>query len=935
MAGIALAQAFVGRREHLALLERCYKEAAAGNGCTIGIGGEAGSGKSRLTAEFCRSVAPSGARCAVGQCLEYVRSPFAPLRSALSALAAEEPGLLASSSLSRAALATVMPELAGATAHGDASGADKLDLFNAFAALLQQLGRRRPTVIVVEDLHWADSASLELLQYLAARIAGARVVLIVTFRSEDAKSNQALRSVLAKLARLQRFYRADLAPLSTTEMHDLVFHAAGERVELSGTMLGAICSQAEGNPLYAEELLKTLIESGQLSPERLPNTLREAVLDRFSTLDETSRTILTHAAVLGRRFRPDFLAQIADASLADVLKALKRAVDLSLLIEEHNGAVTFAFRHELTRNAIYSELLLTQSSLLHAKIAEALDAAEPAAHEAELAFHWWQAHEPQRAAIHYQRAGDAALEVFAYRDALVAYDRALRFGKHSGGERAALNLKLASALHQCGFHDRAVGAVESALQFYETAQDPENAAATCLRLAWMLGGYGDSEAALRLTQRALDLVGNDPSSPAYFDAHVQLMYVYSDFRWEPDKFQQHRALAERATGARSAATQAALVGLSAVAAVSLGKTAEALAQAEEAAALALASGDVRAALRFRATLAFDLSEAGEVELADAAAARALELMHAKEIGGLTAMWIVAMFARAKLQRGQLEEARELISQALAADIELPIFRLYVARSGIPLGLVLEDEVLARRCAQKDLIQFALHSSHATAIGAAAAFAENYFAKGRQSEAADLLTDLLAALDRIKAQPGDGGVDDLALAVARFGKDGDLKRARRYLASAANATHVRSTPARLALFDSYAARRKADAAAAMAKADEAAKAFRDIGWPLFEAQALEVLGKPAAALEIYKKFGAAREVKRLDQIVNPVNLRGRKKGELTAREREICGLLVEGKSNKAIAEQLVVSERTVESHVASILTKLQVSSRAEAIAKLRA
>jgi DNA-binding CsgD family transcriptional regulator len=251
-----------------------------------------------------------------------------------------------------------------------------------------------------------------------------------------------------------------------------------------------------------------------------------------------------------------------------------------------------------------------------------------------------------------------------------------------------------------------------------------------------------------------------------------------------------------------------------------------------------------------------------------------------------------------------------------------------------VGLRLELDEMVRRCSHKELIDLMLHSSDPAIVGSAAAFAEAFEAQGKSDAARSLLNGAIERLERSKAQPPPGDVDLLLLAVARHGDDADLPRARTILERIVRDSGVRSTPAFLVLFDAYAARRAGDHKHALARAEEAAAMFAAVGWPLYQAEALELAGRDTQALELYRTCGDVRDARRLDAKLNPVNRRGRTKGELTAREREICGLLTKGKTNKAIAEELVLSERTVESHVSSVLTKMGAASRAELIAKLK-
>ncbi|HME81626.1 MAG TPA: AAA family ATPase [Candidatus Eremiobacteraceae bacterium] len=934
MADSAQTHRLVGRDPQLALLRRLQESAKSGAGSVVLLGGEAGTGKSRLVFEFCAALASAETRYAVGQCLEYVQSPFAPWLAALATLNDADPAVLKASPSVRATLSHLLPELA-ATAVPAEPATDKLRQFNAIVEALRDFGAARPTVVVIEDIHWADSASFELLQHLAANIGDARLLVVATYRNDELKRAQALRPMLAKLARQSAVRRIELPALSASEMHELVFHVLEGRAQLPAATIGAICSRAEGNALFAEELLKSVLESGRLEAPSLPATLSEAVLEHFAALTVVEKKIISHAAVIGRRFQAALLAEIVGLPLEDVTAALKHAVELSLIAEESNGVVFFAFRHELTRQAIYEELLASEARQIHTKIATTLEGHPHDENTAELAYHWWQAHERARAARYNELAADAALKVFAYRDAATALERAIESTSGDDAHRAALNLKLAYALHQCGAEEQAKRAAGEALSFYEASGDRVSAARTCLELARMHGTYGHTDESFALTQHALELVGDDPASPAYFDAHVQMMRLFTEFRWDPQRLAQHMALADAATGARAPETRINFLVLRAVSDAGAGEVDRALEDTRAAAALAAETGDFRSAVRCWGSFGISMLQAGESAQAAAGFDAASEIIRHKGVGGLTAIWIRVASAHAKRVSGDLAGARALLKEALAANVETPGFQMFIASAGIRVGLMLDDDALVTRCARRELVSFALSSGNSRMIGSTAAFAELDAAHGRTDQAASLLRDAIGALENIGAPPGFGDADELCIAAAAYGAIEDLPRARALLQGAARAPEMpRATRANLAFFDAYAANRAGDAATASARALETAELFRTMAWPYHEARALEIAGNPEQALELYARAGAMRDVQRLNAQLNPVNRRGRTKGELTPREREICDLLVQGKTNKAIAEQLVLSERTVESHVSSVLTKMSAATRAELIAKLK-
>lgn len=255
---------------------------------------------------------------------------------------------------------------------------------------------------------------------------------------------------------------------------------------------------------------------------------------------------------------------------------------------------------------------------------------------------------------------------------------------------------------------------------------------------------------------------------------------------------------------------------------------------------------------------------------------------------------------------------------------MPRYQLLLARAGVPIGLLLKDSDLVRRCVRPDLVDLGFQSIELLSV-AAASVAEYYFSEGRAADARALLHRGIVAL--ADARPDE---DDYAflMMVASHGDETDVPLAETVLHRVAEQSEAASTPAYAALFGALRASRRARAAEAASKAAEAAQHFRKLQWPYYEAQALELAGDKSQALVLYRKIGDVADVQRLQTQSAAPNRRGRSQTELTPREREIVALVVTGKSNRAIAETLVISERTVESHVASILAKLNVKTRAE-------
>lgn len=926
-------RSFIGRRTQLDLLLRARDASAAESGSMVLIAGDAGTGKSRLVTQFCDGISSGEMRRAVGHCLEYAQSPFAPIVEAFRGLL-DEPGAPRLSKDVREPLAWLLPELRVGSER--VIERDKLQLLNAMAESLQEVAAENSVTVVIEDLHWADTATLEFLQHVLHSLATSRLLFLVTYRPEEVRHGHLLSSILARLERHPAVLSIELEPLSSTEMNALIYHSLEGRATLPSEVIGAIASQAEGNPLFAEELLRNATQNANVrTAPQLPRTLREAVLERLKVLGNDERELLAEAAVMGRRFRAEFLAAATGTPLERTLSVLRAARDLQLIVEEVTGLNYFSFRHALTREAIYGELLAAEARLLHRRNAIALEASEKSIElTAELAYHWWKAHVPDKAVKYNELAGDQAFRVYAYQDCLVNYERALEMDVQGGAHRASLQRKLAKALHQCGLGMRARQALDAALEYYMSAGDLENAAWTCLSLGRIRSTLADIAGQVQMNERAVTLASPNPLSPALFAARVAMANVYTSYHCDLarafdylDKAEEQFANARPRDVVRFFETRSMVHILQ-------GRPQEGLEDARRATEIAGASGDVHSVIRLWGNVAVTLTDSGEGTLALHAFKEAADIVREKRFGGVTGNWVMVEFAFARLLHGELEKARELVELGLAANIESLRFRVLLARTGIWVGLMLESSELVQRCAQPELIEVAIQSGELKMVEIAAALAEYCQSKGDVETAVDLLHRQIEACEALDLHPPPGNADWL-LATAKYGDAADIPRARMFLARAADSTKVRAMPACVALFDAHAASRAGLQAEMLVNGSRAARLFRDIEWPYHEAQASELANNPKDALEIYQRIGDVRDARRLEAALNPPNRRGRSKNALTSREREISDLVGNGMSNRVIADALVISERTVESHVSAILNKLHLASRAELIAHLKA
>ncbi len=305
-------------------------------------------------------------------------------------------------------------------------------LFEALIGLLRRLSAIQPVLIVVEDVHWADPATRETLAYLIRSLRTEPVVLAMTLRSDELHRRHPALPWLAELERTGRVQRIDLVRLDATETAAMLEAITGELVDPEAA--SRIHRRSDGNPFFIEELL--IAETGHGS-SRLPTTLREILLARLAALGESAREVVGIVAVAGRRIDHDLFAAVAAArgdEAPDVLDdALRGAIASQVLVVDTDmrGAEGYAFRHALLAEVAYDELLPGERRRLHHAYAAALAGQPPpsgasaAAYWAELAHHWANAHEDERAFVASLRAATAAEEAFAFEAALHQLERVL------------------------------------------------------------------------------------------------------------------------------------------------------------------------------------------------------------------------------------------------------------------------------------------------------------------------------------------------------------------------------------------------------------------------------------------------------------------------------------------------------------------------------
>jgi DNA-binding CsgD family transcriptional regulator/tetratricopeptide (TPR) repeat protein len=531
---------FVGRPRELAAL-RSLMPSAEGEGRRVAlVGGEAGSGKSRLVREFAHEAAAEGALVLYGACDAVVRIPYQPIAEALDHLVrASDPGRLRHDLGPRGGeLVRLVPDLPGLVGGlpdpvaGD-QDTERHRLHNAVAELLVNASRRRPILMVLEDAHWADTPTLLLLRHLSRAAADARMLTIATFRDLEADVPAELSATLVDLRRSEGVVPLRLTGLSEGDIGELVQRVAGgdlgpQLPELAAAVHGL----TRGNAFLVIELWRALVETGGLvvecgqarltvDPSALgtPDAVREVVSQRLARLDETTTAVLELAAVVGPEFGTDVLA--GGAGIEDA--ALLGAIDLAL----QNGMVTvlperphgYSFAHELVRRALYDRLPASRRAELHLRAGEALERTSPqptARTLADLAHHFTAAAPlggAARAVDYNLRAADAATTALAFDEAVVALRTALRLGVGDGSRQAEIRLRLGEACYRAGSGTEALEAYRDAADVARELGDGELFAAAAVGFensCWRMAAV--NEGAIPLLTEASTLLSERDSA---------------------------------------------------------------------------------------------------------------------------------------------------------------------------------------------------------------------------------------------------------------------------------------------------------------------------------------------------------------------------------------------------------------------------------------
>ncbi|QFY06523.1 AAA family ATPase [Nonomuraea phyllanthi] len=912
----------VGRSTELSRLVRVLQSAAEGTAGVALVGGDAGIGKTRLVTELVARARERGFHVLVGQCAELGDSlPYLPLADALRGA---EPAVREAAA-AHPMLGQLLPGMDSAPAAG-------LTQQRLFGSLLGLLGDVQPVLFVIEDLHWADRSTRDLLVFLSRMVQAERVCVVGTYRTDDIHRRHPLRAVLAELKRLPTVTGVELGPLASGDMSDYVATLG----EVGAQELGLIVSRADGNPFYAEELFAAVAEG-----DTLPDGLASLLMTRVEVLSEAGQQVLRAAAVAGRRVEDELLRKVAGLPLAEFEEAVREIVSRGLLRIDGYG---YTFRHALLQEAVYTDLLPGERTRLHTAFARLLTS------PAELAYHHLAGHDLAGALSASVEAGRLAERLGApaeahshYNQALALWERVEGAAELAGESREALAFRGAVAAADSGDKHRAIVELRALPPASEVSE----------RLAYYLYEADDQPGAIAAAQAAVESAPDQPALARALATQARTL-IWSSRHHEIEALTERALKTARSCGARDAEVGALLTLATYV------EYRGEIARAHELVHTASAegTGDLAMDLRARfhhARIHFEqglLAQAAEV--ADDGIRMAFETGLKWSTYGTDLRFLRFLIHYVAGEWDQAEAVAAGFGSRVGTlpEAVLSSFALFIE---VARGLPQVEERLSR-------LRPFWHDELAA-----------YMSRGLAAEHALWHGDPATALDHVRAvlEPmEDGYATVLRIAATGLwalaelgtteGADELRARARRSAEAGPTGEPVHLGPEGLA----WALRVEAEWHRVHGRLDvelwrQVVEAF-DFGfvyevararWRL--AEALLAAGDREAAQAEWESARETAEKLRAAPLEGALQAFGRRArfsgaaqragqgagqrdgrpgdGGLTAREVEVLRLVAEGLTNREIAERLFIAQKTVSVHVSNILGKLEVATRTQAAA----
>jgi DNA-binding CsgD family transcriptional regulator len=974
---------FVGRSEEMGRLRAAHAQSLAGCTTTVVIGGEAGVGKTRLVEEFITEAEASGSRVLLGNCVELGAEglPFAPITAVLRHLARDigPEHLLQLLSGSEAELSRLLPTLGPGSPVPTITGTSRARLFEQMLMLLERLAEDSPLVFAIDNLHWADRSTRELLAFLLRNLTNARVLIVLTYRSDALHRAHPLHAFLAELDRLRTVQRVEVNRFTRFEVAEQITGMIGSAP--SASVVDRVHARSDGNAFFVEELIGCSQEARDL-----PDSIRNLLLVRIEQLPEATQRLMRVAAVGGGHVSHALLAAVTGMDDDELTEELRPAIERQVLIASPEG-LGYAFRHSLLGEALSAELLPGERISLHRAYAESLASdprlADAGQNAARIAYHWLAAHDAPRAlAASYQAAHDAS-QLFAFTEQIHLLEKVLELWSavpdaeavlgtdHLGVLEAAIDAAL-----MAGEQERGLALAAVALEEVDRDREPIRAALLLRRRGVLLHDQASRVSGLEPLRQASALVPANPPSSARAKVLNSLGIVLMIASSYADSMQVATEALEtaRAVGDRSSELNA-LITLAVNQAV-LGDVETGLLAFADSAELANALANPDLSLRLAADYSDVLEGLGRHEEAADAARHGLELAYSVGLARTTGAFLLGNLAESLISLGRWDDASELLDQGLeleprgvvalhwlAGDLavargELDAASAHLAQARKSVGATMAEAApqywlpLSHLEASAALMGRRPEEALSIATGALtlAPTGTSRYAWPLVSVAARAAADLAerarALNDYDGREQAETALAGLARAAAGLRQCGSVEPAhastveaeRRRAAGTADravwqvalaAWEIPGQPHRIA----YCAFRAAEAAVREGERGQAAALLR-------RAATLAV-GLRMAPLEREIALLARRarldlETADVPAARNTAAAAGDAAGSapqlgLTAREWEVLRLVAAGRTNRQIAETLYMSAKTASVHVSNILAKLGVANRGEAAA----
>jgi len=956
-----------------------------GQGQVVLLCGEAGIGKSRLVAEAKTYAADHNFLLLQGNCFPADFScPYAPLLDLLRAYATSQLAATITSDLApfTREMYPLLPDLVPLPPDQPLPSSpdpeqEKRRLFAALAQFFLGQARKQAVLLIIEDIHWSDDTSLEFLHYLARRSTTQPLLLLLTYRSDEVRPR--LQHFLAQLDRerlAQELWLAHLTRDDVDAMLRAIFSLPrSARLDLRDP----IYELTEGNPFFVEEVLKSLIAAGDifymngrwdrkpLAELRIPRSVQDALQQRTDLLSEQARRVLTLAAVIGRHFDFALLQELIQQDEAQLLQLIKELIAAQLVVEE--SAEQFAFRHALTRQAVYAQLLGRERKALHRTIAETFErlyASTLEAHLADLAAHFSLAGAWEKALAYSQRAGEQAQTFYAPQPATLHFTRALDAARHlSLTPPASLYRARGLAYETLGDFEHARADHETALQLAHDASDrhAEWRSFIDLGLLWARRDYAQTgdyyQQALALA-RTMD----DPATVAHSLNHLGNWYLNAEqpqeaLRWHQEALATFQGLHNRGG-------KASTLDLLGMASYLSGDLLQSAAYYEQAIALFRELDERKRLPNSLATLMLcggnyqtETLVWAAVGFAESLKLGELALKIAGEIGQRSdEAYTLIHMGMCLGPRGQYARALEVAQRGLAIAEEIE-HRQWMTAGHWVLGALALD-LLA-------LSQARLHLEQAMALAqqirsqfwirlTIGLLARVYLLQQDPERAESLLSSQLSPDTPFHTVGQRTTWQSRAEILLAHGETAQaLQIIEGLISTAANLTPEQSIPLLWKLCtEALIHLQRYDAAEAMLQQAETSvrkQGLRPLLWRIWLVQARlaqhlrrheETEQAFARAFQLIEELAAdlpeqpwratfLQEARSQIPRTGPLSARRLNKeafSGLTEREREVAALIAQGKSNREIAGTLVVGVRTVEAHISNIFSKLGFTSRAQ-------